>query len=211
MSEPIENFRHKKEKRYSAATYDQVFTILSRDKSEILWEIFFHNALEKWKRRDIYNDYRQELLLHLHSRYHEKQEELLDLFNGGTFNFWLVTYTRNHLRTRKGVFTRLYGERFEAQEDILAEPIAPEQEEESLDLFDANTIRWLLRTADFDRFDAQQKEIYLSYFELVRNAGKKVKMQDVADHVGQNYKKTRSTIVAINQALRKSIARIQSQ
>lgn len=208
----IVNYKHPKEKRYSATSYSDALRLISDDPRDIVGHVFRSNAVEKWKRPEILDDFRQELVLYLHER-HKGQPSLLDLFNGTFWPYWLVNYTRNHVRTKRGVFTRKYGDRFiSSDEDDFEFPILLEQEtrQEGIDLLCPKTIRWLIATDDFDCFSSDQKELFLKYFDLLLEHGKKITIKAACEQLSIEYKTGTNAISGIRSTIKAVIRRISN-
>jgi len=209
----IVNYKHPKERRYSATCYSDALRLLSDDPRDIVGHVFRSNALEKWKRPDILQDFKQELCLYLHEK-HKGQSSLLELVNGPFFPYFLVSYTRNHVRTKRGVFTRKYGDRFvSSDEEEFEFPIMlePEKVKEGIDLLCPKTIRWLISTDDFDAFTKKQKKLFLRYFDLLLLHGKKITIKAACEELKIDYKTATNAISPIRATIKSVIRRISNQ
>ncbi len=209
----IVNYKHPKERRYSGSNYSDVLRLIVEDPKDIVGHCFRANALEKWKRPDILDDFKQELVLFLHDK-HRGQDSLLEFFHGSYWPYWLTNYTRNHVRTKRGVFTRKYGDRFSSvDEEEFEFPLLREQEsmEQGIDLLCPKTIRWLIATDDFDAYSKKQKKLFLRYFDLLLERGKKITIKAACEEMKIDYKTATNAISPIRATIKQVIRRISNQ
>lgn len=213
----IQNWSHPKARKYSAATYEQVFEIIYKDPTGIIDQIYNTNALPKWKRdTSHFDDFVQELCLNLTLKYQDQPDELVLFFNT-YFNYWLTLYTKNQVCSSTSGFAKRYGEKYESLDHDTEEPPAfiPFTEDKEFDLDDIRDLKgsdddvllWLIKTDQFtSRFDHRQLNAFRKYVELTKLKQRRVKIKELSRHLRRSYNETRKAIIEISALLRERIA-----
>lgn len=217
-SKPIRRWIDPRERRYSATTYDDVFRLIISDPKGIFRKSYVANSLPVYKDRlDHQDDFVNDLCEHLHSKYHDKPEELVDMFNS-TMNYFFVAFCRRRMG-HDGKHQRLHKERASSidQEAFIHELPSPtdhafDMEQDpvfGLRLSDPEVIEFLLSTKHFNKYTAEDKAIYRRWLDATRESLKRVNVAELARTMGLNEGKTRTLIDGINRILRARIRKIQ--
>ena len=203
---------------YTAATFDDAFALILRDPKSLIRSLYHFNSLAKWHTADHYDDYIGGLVAYLYERFHEKREEFLSMFNGGTFLFYLVNLTRKQMMSKEG-HTRKFGSTGAESIDDENFSLPPsgeididhdEENEVSLELHEPDVIKFILRSPAFNEFAPERIDIYLRWFEQTRTNLKRVPISAFAREHDINEREVRAAISGINRVLRKEINRIKS-
>ena len=219
-------FKHSKERKYSARTFDECFTLINSDPKNIFNGIFLSNSLEKyWSAKD---DAFAELILFLYERNHERKEEFTEWFNND-INFWLVGYFKNQVKARNSAFIKKYrldhsDTRFDLMEEEELENVEyflhmknenePEKNHTLMDKYDYSFIWFILRSDELKKkFTEKQIDFYeKTYFAQLRETHKKPRIIDiVAEYACEDCEYTYSfavhTIRKINRYIKNKLKR----
>lgn len=203
------NYRDKREKRYSASSYDDCFRLILDDPRSIVRTIFHANSATKWRKPEFFDEYKSVLCSTLHEKYHQDRTALVEMFNS-YFNYWLIRFTLNKMSTKRG-FNDAYGDIGDSLEDLTREPVATESSLSELRGSDRETIQWLMRTDCFSSFTSQDFVIYRCYLDGSIEAKKVMSMKQVGAKMNIDPRKARKVISAINKILRNKIKNLNAR
>ena len=238
-----------RERNYSANTIDELVFLVVEDPRGIIEQIFDHNALPKWRRhREWFDEFRQELALNLidkrlHRQCSGSTELLLQWFNGDddrSFSRWLVTYTRNQMRSKDSPFADLHSERAfsidnpigsadftDIHRDLVSHDVEFDFEyarhlratdiEVLMFLLDAKRLRQRKRWRDHKgqiflsrKLRTGEIAIYKRFLRTIAEAGERITMTAFATQIGEDPKEVSRIIPLVGKCLKRRVQELQA-
>lgn len=208
------NYRHAEERSYSAKSYDHVFQLILDDPQGIIKKAIKSNSLTKWHRQEHQEEIKAEFVAMLHKRYMDKRDDLVELFNGSFFNYFLVRFLRNQLMSSTSPFADTW-QRFSGIEvqdyHASTDPAVHLDDPRSLNPTDRDVIFWLLGTKNLlAAFRREDLALYRRYLTHITNNLQHITIKQWCLDEKLDYKPTVKLFAAITQMMRQQVKHLNS-
>jgi hypothetical protein len=217
-----ELFIHPRLRRYSAATWDQVFHLISDDPTGIYSTIIRKHSFRRFHSDECVRDARQEFAVHLFIKFSADTGAGLSFFNSPECQFYACGWSWRNYASNSGRSVRQELTNGRVNDQYLADLV----DSEGLELdpmdpaplpdegipprnvrgSDPDVLRWLIeRTTHFDRFTDTEKHWYLSFLSIIAEEGDRPTIKRMAALHNVTPKRMRRVIVGMGQILKQRI------